>query len=82
MSTQIQSFDAAFSVRNQDMSSRTSAAGTSDPIWLNGMGAQFAAHSSGLSGEQRRKVMERYASMLRLLRVVMRRLLLIVNRSD
>lgn len=54
MSTQIQSFDAAFSGRTPAMSSGASDAGTSYPAWLNGMGAQFAAHSSGLSGEQRR----------------------------
>lgn len=53
MSTQVQSFDAAFSGRTQVVSSGTSAAGTSESAWLNGMGAQFAAHSNGLSGEQR-----------------------------
>lgn len=54
MSTQIQSFDAAFSERTQVVSSRTSAAGTLESAWLKGMGAQFAAHSSGPSDEQRK----------------------------
>ncbi|POS68538.1 hypothetical protein DHEL01_v213068 [Diaporthe helianthi] len=45
MSSRIQTFDAAFSGHAQ-------ASGTSHPAWLNGIGAQFEAHSSGLSSEQ------------------------------
>jgi len=54
MLSQIQSFDAAFSGRAQDITAGSSGAGTPDPVWLNEVGAQFAAHSNGLSGEQRK----------------------------
>lgn len=52
MSSQIQSFDATFGGSTQGTSTGASWDGTAHSAWLNGMGAQFAGHSSGLSGEQ------------------------------
>lgn len=54
MSSQIQSFDATFGGSVQACSTGNSWDGTTDPAWLNGIGAQFAGHSSGLSGEKRK----------------------------
>ena len=54
MSSQIQSFDAAFGRHTQATSAGASAVSTSDPAWFNGSGAQFTGHSSGLSGEKRK----------------------------
>lgn len=59
---QIQSFDAAFSQGTLATSARASGAGTTDPAWLNGIGAQFAVRSSGLSGEQRKANHEKVCS--------------------
>lgn len=53
MSSQIQSFDAAFGGTTQAASAGASGTGTTHPTWLCGVGAQFASHSSGLSGERR-----------------------------
>lgn len=54
MSSQIRSFEATFSEGTLATSAGASGAGTTHPAWLNGIGAQFAVHSSGLSGEQRK----------------------------
>lgn len=54
ISSQIQSFDAAFGGSSQTSSTGASWNGTRHPAWLNGIGAQFAGHSSGLSGEQQK----------------------------
>lgn len=58
ISSQIQSFDAAFGGSSQTSSTGASWNGTwngtTHPAWLNGIGAQFAGHSSGLSGEKRK----------------------------
>lgn len=63
MSSQIQSFDAAFSQGTLGTSASASGAGTTHPAWLNGIGAQFAVHSSGLSGEQRKASHEKVCSV-------------------
>lgn len=54
MSSQIHSFDATFGGSTQAPSTGASWNGTTHPAWLNGIGAQFAGHSSGLSGEKRK----------------------------
>lgn len=54
MSDQIHSFDAAFSECSPGVSAGAPGAGTSDPALFYGIGAQFAVHSSGLSGAQRK----------------------------
>ncbi|KAG6360860.1 hypothetical protein INS49_011927 [Diaporthe citri] len=59
MSSQIQSFDVAFSGSTKATSAGASGSGTTHPAWLIGIGAQFAGHSSGLTGEQRRIINEK-----------------------
>jgi hypothetical protein len=57
MAAQIQALDAAFGGRAQEPISAGATGGActlDDPARLNGIGAQFAAHLDGLSGEQHR----------------------------
>lgn len=53
MSSQVQSFDAAFGGSTQAASAGATGTGTRHAPWLYGVGSQFASHSSGLSGERR-----------------------------
>lgn len=50
----VESVDAAFSDGTQATSPGASGTGAMPSAWLNGIGAQFAGHSNGLSGEQRK----------------------------
>lgn len=54
MSSQIQSLDATFGGSAQASSTGASWNGATHPAWFTGIGAQFAGHSSGLSGEKRK----------------------------
>lgn len=77
-SSQIQSLDTRLRGVTRTTSTGTSGTGTMHPWRLNGIGAQFTVHSSGLSGERRGANHEKVCSEAS----YRNERLLTVNRSD